>query len=133
MPVDAPADLMVDGALEVLQAAFHAEHASRYGVSDPDSPVALVNLRATAVSTTDKPPIRRGSPTRMTVAATRRQVYLPNAGWQDVPVYQRRDLPTGWVISGPAIVEQRGSTIVIPSDWVVTVDDAANLVAARTT
>jgi N-methylhydantoinase A len=133
VPVDAPADLTARGAIDALQAAFHVEHASRYGVSDVDSPVALVNLRVTAVSTTDKPPIRRVSATRPTVAAARRQVYFPDGGWQDAPIYQRRDLPAGWTLGGPAIVEQHGSTIVIPSDWVVTVDGAGNLIATRAT
>ena len=131
VPVDAPADVTVDGALEALQTAFHAEHASRYGVSDPSSPVALVNLRATAVSTTDKPPMRHGSATGTPVSSTRRQAYFLDTGWQDVPIYQRRELPSGWTLSGPAIVEQRGSTIVIPGSWVVSIDEAANLVAAQ--
>jgi N-methylhydantoinase A len=132
VPVDAPTDLTVNGALAALQAAFHTEHASRYGVSDPDSPVALVNLRATAVSMTVKPPTQHGSAAGTTVAATRRRAYFADLGWHDVPVYQRRDLPAGWTLTGPAIVEQRGSTAVIPSGWVVTVDEAANLAAERT-
>jgi N-methylhydantoinase A len=130
--VDAPADLTADGALATLQAAFHAEHASRYGVSAPDSPVALVNLRATAVSLTDKPPIHHGFSPGPTVTASRRRAYFADLGWEDVPVYQRRDLSAGWMLAGPVIVEQRGSTTVIPSGWVVTVDEVANLVAART-
>jgi N-methylhydantoinase A len=132
VPVDAPADLTVSGALAALQTAFHGAHASRYGVSDPDSPVALVNLRATAVSTTDKPPRRHGSGTGTPVSSTGRQAYFPDVGWQDVSVYQRSDLPSGWTVAGPAIVEQRGSTVVIPRGWGVTVDEAANLVAGQT-
>jgi N-methylhydantoinase A len=132
VPVDVPADLTVTGALAALQTSFHAEHASRYGVSDPDSPVALVNLRATAVGTTAKPPTRHGFAPGTTVGATRRRVYVVEVGWEEVSVYQRRDLPAGWTLAGPAIVEQRGSTTVLPSGWVVTVDEVANLVAART-
>jgi N-methylhydantoinase A/oxoprolinase/acetone carboxylase beta subunit len=93
--------------------------------------VALVNLRATAVSVTDKPPLRHSSATT-SVSTTRRQAYFLDAGWQEVSVYQRRDLPSGWTVTGPAIVEQRGSTTVIPAGWVVTIDEAANLVAAQT-
>lgn len=131
VPVTAPDDFTADDALARLQDAFHAEHANRYGVSDPESPVALVNLRVTATGATEKPPVPSASSGASTAPGSVRPVLFPGAGWQDVAIYQRKDLAEGMTLSGPTIIEQRGSTLVVPEGWTVVVDEFANLVAER--
>jgi N-methylhydantoinase A len=58
-------------------------------------------------------------------------VLFADGGWQEVPIYQRRDLAVGTTLDGPTIIEQRGSTLVVPVGWTVVVDDLANSVAER--
>jgi N-methylhydantoinase A len=49
-----------------------------------------------------------------------RKVYFKD-GWVNTPVYWRDDLPVGYKIEGPAIVEEYDSTTVIPPGWVAVV------------
>jgi N-methylhydantoinase A/oxoprolinase/acetone carboxylase beta subunit len=58
-----------------------------------------------------------------------RRAYFPEtSGWTDCPVYDRYHLAAGQQIAGPAIVEERESTSVLPAATHATVDDYANLI-----
>jgi N-methylhydantoinase A len=59
----------------------------------------------------------------------RRRAYFPETGgWIDCPIYDRYNLAAGLSVAGPAIVEERESTSVLPPATVATVDEYANLV-----
>jgi N-methylhydantoinase A len=83
--------------------------------------VELVNLRLTAVGITDKPSLRREK--RQTGDATawrkdERPVYLPSERKQvPVGVYDGDHMGHGNRLSGPAIVEQVNTTILVPPGW----------------
>ena len=55
------------------------------------------------------------------------------AGFRDVPVYKRDDLGVGFSVTGPAIVEEYGSTSIVPPGWSVEVDAWSNLILRRQT
>lgn len=62
-------------------------------------------------------------------AATSRFVYFPETdGYRECPVYDRYSLVRGQKISGPAIVEERESTTVVPPGCEVGVTRSGNLV-----
>ena len=131
VPVDAPVDFADDGALQALEAAFHREHERLYGVSDPESPVAIVNLRVTATGRTAKPSLPPALPKGRAIPCAQRTAYFPRIGYVETPIYWRPDLPVGTEIRGPAIIEQRGSTFVVADGWVATVDVSGSLLAER--
>ncbi len=57
-----------------------------------------------------------------------RQAYFPDSGgFVEVPVYDRYALKPGQEIAGPAIVEERESTTVVPPGDTLSVDDHLNL------
>ena len=57
-----------------------------------------------------------------------RQAYFPDAGgYVDTPVYDRYALQPGQEITGPAIVEERESTTVVPPGDTLSVDSHLNL------
>jgi N-methylhydantoinase A/oxoprolinase/acetone carboxylase beta subunit len=59
-----------------------------------------------------------------------RRAYFPETrGYADTPVYDRYALAPGTSLTGPAIVEERESTTVIPPGMTATVDEYANLLA----
>nr|WP_243666573.1 hypothetical protein [Vulcanisaeta sp. JCM 16159] len=37
--------------------------------------------------------------------------------WVEAPIYWRDDVPINQAIEGPAIIEEYGSTIIIPPGW----------------
>jgi N-methylhydantoinase A len=58
-----------------------------------------------------------------------RRVYLPGTrGYADVPVYDRYALGAGAALDGPAVIEERESTVVVSAAARIRVDDAANVI-----
>ena len=112
---------------------FHAMHELLYGFCVPDEPVEVVNVRMRAVGRLYRPP-RNGaakpasamrSPQRI---STRMVAFGPNKGDRvETPVYERTALVPGTSFTGPAIVEQNDSTLIIPPKRIVRADEHSNL------
>src|SRR5690606_12577654 len=89
---------------------------ARYGRVHADAPVELIMLRVSAVIAMPKPELQGliGQGGAIAPEARTREVYFPSAGRRlQVPVYDRADLPSGFELSGPAIVEEYSSTTVV--------------------
>ena len=56
---------------------------------------------------------------------------MPGATGFRVPVYDRNTLAAGQSIKGPAIIEERETTTVIPPDWTATVDKIGCIFARK--
>jgi N-methylhydantoinase A len=58
-----------------------------------------------------------------------REVYwTPEEGYRKTPVYDRDLLEPGNLVKGPAVVEARDTTYVIPADWVLNIDKYSNAI-----
>jgi N-methylhydantoinase A len=107
---------------------FHDAYHNIFGVSDPQSPVTFVNLRATVVGVTTK--ITRVSLPAEDVGRRRaeaRSVFIGGSAHTAV-VVQRAGLAQGHWIAGPAIVEQYDTTTFVPPGYRVCADPLGNLV-----
>jgi N-methylhydantoinase A len=120
-----------------LAGAFHAEHARRFGHSDPAAPVEVVSFAVTATGLIDtpelpRPPAGGHEPPEEARHATRR-VYFETAGpgggeWRECPVWRREVLLAGNEIAGPAIVEEVSATTVLYPGDRARVDDVGSLI-----
>jgi N-methylhydantoinase A len=107
-----------------LAPAFHAEHARRFGHSDPAAPVEAVSFAVTATGLIDTPELPRpeaGGREPPTEARTgMRRVYFEAGGggdWAECSVWRREALLAGNEIAGPAIIEEVSATTVLyPGD-----------------
>ncbi len=107
---------------------FHKAHDRRYGHSNPDRPVELVNVRTTLAGRTGKPrfkkaPKQRGRPQPVET----RNAWIGRKRTAAV-IYDRATLGHGHVIRGPAIIGEYSSTTLVPPDFVCAVDPYLNLV-----
>src|SRR5918998_1735571 len=113
-------------AAETVAQAFHAAHRQLYGydfATDPRQAVEWVNLRVSGIGPIRRPdmvelPGRDGGTDRA-VTGTRR-VFFDD--WVDTPTYDRPDLAPGDVVSGPAIIEEFGSTVPVHPGFAAAVD-----------
>jgi N-methylhydantoinase A len=100
-----------------LVARFHAEHRRRYGQADEREPVELVNFRVTGLGLVTKARLRRQAercPVPAPASKHHREAYFGGArGWRRCPVFERGALPAGAELSGPALVEEPGATVVL--------------------
>lgn len=114
---------------ETLQKDFEAAYWRRFAVELPEIKAVLVNLHTAVIGRRRAVPL--DALTRAEGAATdpvdRRQVWYED-GWHDTPIYRREQFPPGRTITGPAIVEQLDTTIVVEPGDHVQADDLGNLI-----
>jgi 5-oxoprolinase (ATP-hydrolysing) len=123
---DAPLLIDLTGHEEVVR-AFEAAHRARFGFVDAGKPLvaeAVVVEVATSGATFAAPPsaATKGSALRAAVPIGQTEIYTANAahdgeGCLLTPVYARADLGEGAVVTGPAIVTEPNSTIVVEPGW----------------
>lgn len=131
--VTIPAGLTEDEAVSAVEHAFHKEHERIYGFSYPDTQsVEVVSLRVQSVGQLNRPKIKaRAKSQDQPRPYGKREVYWRTTGWVNCPVYERDALGAGAQILGPAIVQEYGSTVVIPENWTGTVDGFGNILNER--
>jgi N-methylhydantoinase A len=93
---------------------FHDVHESKYGYR-MDEPVTLVNLRVTATSERSDPTVAHESTDEGPSEV--REARFDDGTVHETPVYRRTALPTDRTLTGPAVVEQAESTVVVPPEW----------------
>jgi N-methylhydantoinase A len=96
-----------------LAERFHAEHQRTYGYRAPE-PVELVTVRASATVERD---VQHGE-YAPTVESERdqREVWFDGQPHQ-ATVLARRSLAPNETVTGPAVLEQRESTTLVPPEW----------------
>lgn len=105
-------------------AAFHRLHFEMNGFSRPDDPVEVVTVRAVAegeplLGWADLPTVAPGPPP----LSRRREVVFEGRALQ-AEVWQRRHLPAGFELRGPAVIEEEvGTVVLLPGDVAVVADD----------
>ncbi|MCC2098999.1 MAG: hydantoinase/oxoprolinase family protein, partial [Hyphomicrobiales bacterium] len=128
--VDFDADPRQTRDTTAIRKAFETAYRQLYGVQLDDMGVEIVSWRVTATS----PAVDRQSgvdlPAEPGKAKTRRRAVFAN-GAVDVPVYDRTALAVGQHVAGPAIIEERETTIIILPQWTAAVDDLGCIVATR--
>jgi N-methylhydantoinase A len=111
-----------------VEREFNAKHKATYGFS-LNRPVEVVTIRVFAVIRRSKPRFKQPRSEGEARPRTFRRVYFEE--WVDTPVYWRNDLPLGQVIRGPAIIEEYGSTTVVPPKWVARIGEHSEIVLSR--
>lgn len=119
-------------ARDEIQAAFEAAYFNRFSLHLPDIGAVLVTVHTAmigrrgevALSSLMDPALRADAVSGAEIA--RRQVWFRD-GWQDTPIMNRNALPLDARFSGPAILEQLDTTIVVEPGNDVEVDAAGNL------
>ena len=126
-------------AAEAAVTAFHDAHERLYGYCFRDKPsqqVEWVNLRVTGIGPITRPelPTLDKAPGDLRDRAVRGQrpvCFDPDDGYVDTPVIWRTDLGAGDTFSGPAIVEEFGSTIPVHPGFRAEVDRFGNVRVTR--
>ncbi len=125
-------DHWTDTSLTQANADFHRRHQEQYGHCAPQEQVEIVNFRLTAVGLNPSPAIRYGQRTKRDSLKLHRKVYFKEfGGWIDCPVHDRTALLPQRELSGPLILEEHTSTIVIPADFLAQADEYGNVMLRR--
>jgi N-methylhydantoinase A len=126
-------DLVLIDDADRLTALYRKEYRRLYNREGPDVPLEALTWRLEVVA--PRPEIRLkeegDGPSPLSEARKgTREIYLPEHGsFREVPVYDRYRLEPGTVLAGPAVVEERESTVVIGPEGRAEIDAARSLIA----
>src|SRR5437870_3599361 len=111
---------------------FHNAHFSRYGHSDIESPVELVNLRLNCRGKQVNPTFERLEVSKNLSAKISRPVGFIEGRAKECPVYDRGSLGVGFIARGPAVLEDYDSTLIIPPRCRYIVDTYGSVIVTVT-
>jgi N-methylhydantoinase A len=131
--VDVPAELDDAAAIAHMWKEFHKVHDRTFGFHyEGEQDVELVNLRIQAVGEQHRPALSPVTAERTYAKPfATRPAYWRQTGWIECPLYRRTELAFGQSIAGAAIVEEYGSTVVVPTGWGVRADAYGNLIVEK--
>ena len=111
---------------------YRDEYRRLYGREGPDVPLETITWRVEVSAPRPEIPQEEeeGEPRSLHEALKgEREIYLPeNDGFAPVSVYDRYKLDPGATFEGPAVVEERESTVVIGPESGAEIDNARNLI-----
>ncbi len=120
--------------VDTLQCDFEQLYETRYGFRPEGRAVEIVAVRIAARGRVPRVSFARVAKQSGDVVSARkgeRPVFFYDQ-WHDAcPVFERGRLGAGAEIEGPAIVEEYGSTTVLPPGWCAEVDDWGHIVVCR--
>ncbi len=124
----------VDGGLGVRAIElFNARHMAEYNHIRADETPEVVGVRLATHVRTPAPVVAGGFATATThpIPASTRRANL-GKGFAETPVFSGDQLVPGQSVAGPAIIEERFTTIVVYPGWKAAVDDAGDYELIRT-
>jgi N-methylhydantoinase A len=117
---------------EAIRTLYEAEYEKQYGLKLDGMAIEVVNWRVTGSGRTPDRSAETGKKAGEPVNPATRTVHLRGEP-RDVPIYQRTDITPADRIEGPAIVEERETTIFILGGWTLTLNETGSLVADKMT
>jgi N-methylhydantoinase A len=116
--------------VESLRASFEKAYEALYGIRLAGMDVEVVSWRASAHGPQTNREHRTSLPTVPGRPRSERGV-LFESGPLEIAVYDRADLAAGQVVEGPALVEERDTTIVLRPGWRAEMKAHGGLMATR--
>jgi N-methylhydantoinase A len=116
-------------ALMALVDRFEESYEQTYGKGSAfrEAGIELTNARVEAFGRARRPELNIRAPTA-TPKATRRKIFEPSArSWMDTEVYQWRELPAGFTINGPAMIEHPETSVFVALGQTARLDATANI------
>jgi len=110
-----------------LGASFGKVFEARYGyVLPPENQTEVVNVRLSVSAPREKISFPRPPTSGSPKPIGKRKILQPS-GWLQTDAFHRSSLPEGFTLAGPVIIEDEGSTIYVPGDFSLTVEESGCL------
>ncbi len=112
--VEVPLGTLGPESTEKITSAFETAYRALYGHTVPDTPIDVMSWRVTAIGPKPSLALPKTGPGGDDPVKGHRAIYLPDQnGFAEVPVLDRYKIGLGHAFEGPAIIEERESTVVI--------------------
>jgi 5-oxoprolinase (ATP-hydrolysing)/N-methylhydantoinase A len=126
--VPVPSEMVDAGAYGTIRDAFERVYTARYTRVPAEAELEILSFRVRVRGAIPELSIRQAGLAQSNAEAFKgtRKAYF-GEGFVDTGIYDRYKLMPGMVVEGPAIVEERESTTLVPPGDTLTVDEAGNL------
>ncbi len=124
---------MLTGDVSKVRELFHVEHDQRYGQAAAEEAMEIVNVRLVltaprADTVAERSMAQAWTPTDEAAETSRKVIFNDPLKPLDARILWRPALPAGFAFTGPAVVEEPNSTILIHPGDKVRVTEAGHLV-----
>ncbi len=122
---------VIYGTAQKMEHAFTKLHRERFGFDCPDREITVEAVTLELIVSTDAPapqPLPENSMPSNPHSHT--QIYL-NGAYAETPVYLRNNLHPGSTVTGPAVIIENGSTVIVEPGWKVAVNPLNHLIMER--
>jgi len=113
------------GTIGEIRRAFDAMHEQLFTYSEPESEVEIVNIESIALLRSGHE-VRQNTPpggrTAEALLTRRPMIFSADGSRIDTPVYDGDKLGEGDELSGPAVIEEATTTIVVDPGWNIRLD-----------
>ena len=124
------------GSVEEMRAAFEELYRQQFGFIDPGKPILVESLFAEAVGKAAEvadPVLGVAANDKGTEApATRETRFFSDGAWHEARIVRREDMKPGMIVTGPAIITEPHSTIVVEPEWRAQLTDRDHVIVERT-
>ena len=120
--------------MALMRQKFEVEHKSRYGFIQLNKTLIVESASVEVIQkmkTPEEPLITRTRPIDKAPTPVEIVRMFTTDQWHDTPVYRRENLQPDDRISGPAIVVEKISTIVVEPDWEAKLTERNHLILQR--
>jgi N-methylhydantoinase A len=121
-----------EATLKNIADLFHTRHLQTYGHDNRAEPVQIVNVRVAAVGAIA--PLKvcdKSARAGEHAVKCRRQLWFRQTGAVEGTIYERKRIPSGLEIAGPAVIESLDSTVLVPPAWKAKMDSDGFVLLAR--
>jgi 5-oxoprolinase (ATP-hydrolysing) len=120
--------------MALMRQGFEVEHKSRYGFIQLDKTLIVESASVEVIqkmNTPEEPLITRTRPIDEAPTPVEIVRMFTADQWHDTPVYRRENLQPEDSISGPAIIVEKISTIVVEPNWEARLTERNHLILQR--
>lgn len=124
--------LLADAGIDSIRTLFEEQYESRFGAgtTSPGVPLEIITFRVDVIQETSKPELNElplaGEDAGNCLTGTR-EIYLKATGAITASIYDGDRLAPGNRIDGPAVIERRDTTILIPPGHGALIDGYRNV------
>lgn len=116
--VPMPGGVMTEDKREQLRQHFHARHEELFTYCEPDNEPELVSIRLSVIIKNEvgEARIHSADGKEKSKDRTRDTLLHGNGELTETPVYMGDEIEAGDIIKGPAIIQEKTTTIVVPAN-----------------
>jgi N-methylhydantoinase A len=127
--VELPLEALETASASAIERAFHDTYAKLFGRRLDNLPVEALSWRLSATASVPNVALNFAAPPQHEPARKAwRNAFFPGHGFVPCDVYSRYALTAGTRLRGPAIIEERESTVVVGFDADIVIDEHMNLI-----